>query len=185
MIMKRLVLGDISELAEYMVGKIAEEFNVTATLFYDDAVALTRELMSYDDIEVGCLEIMTPEYNGYNKEYYVTLSEDNVLAVEPAWKDGRYLNAEPDLMLIDGDASHQIVADTPIGNCRELYIGIDEDDETDCCGECCCDCSSCDKKSDDDALDELLENTKLIYDDNKNVVGFSMNAEQLFKYLFS
>lgn len=184
MIMKRLVLSDISELAEYMIGKVAEEFNVTATLFYDDAVALTRELMSYEDIDVGCLEIMTPEYNGYKKEYYVTLSEDNVLAVEPAWKDGKYLNAEPDLMIIDGDASHKIVEDIPVGNCRELYIGIEEDD-TDCCGECCGDCTNCDNDSSNDVLDELLENTKLIYDDNKNVVGFSMSAEQLFKYLFS
>ena len=184
MIMKRLVLSDISELAEYMIGKVAEEFNVTATLFYDDAVALTRELMSYEDIDVGCLEIMTPEYNGYKKEYYVTLSEDNVLAVEPAWKDGKYLNAEPDLMIIDGDSSHKIVEDIPVGNCRELYIGIEEDD-TDCCDECCGDCTNCDNDSSDNALDELLENTKLIYDDNKNVVGFSMSAEQLFKYLFS
>lgn len=184
MTMKRLFCKDIPALAEYMVNEASDGVNVTATLFFSDAVALMRELMTYEDIDVDYVKVMTEEYSGYNREYYVTLSEDSVLSVEPAWEDGRYLNTESDLILIDGCASHKIVEDIPYGNCRELYIGIEEDEDEDCCGDCCNDCSSCNKDMEDDELDYLFDDIELIYDSHDNVVGFSARPETVFKFLF-
>lgn len=185
MFMKKLTLNDISDLAEYMLDKVDNGLNVTSTLFYDDASALTRELMLYDNVQIGYLEITSSEYNNYDKEYYVTLSEDKVLSVEPAWKNDVYLYAEPDLMIIDGDASHKIIEKMPVGACRELCLGVEEDCVDEGCNECCCDCSDCAKSSCCDTLDQLMDGAKIIYDSDKKVIGFSVNAERLFKYLFS
>ena len=103
--MEILFFNDYTEIGEYMYEKANDGCNITATLFLEDTIGLMRDLMSYEDIEIGGIDVAQMEYNGYSKEYYVTLSEDLVLDVEPAWNVKGYLSAEPDIMLIDGNAS--------------------------------------------------------------------------------
>ena len=140
--MKRLYFEDFASCADYMIEKSKNGVNVTAALFYDEALELIREFMVYSDIEVGGIAIAPLCYDGYDKEYYITLSCYGTLDVEPAWNDDRYLDADADLMLVCGDASCFILKDIPIEQCREIYIGIEEDTEEDC-GDCCGDCNIC------------------------------------------
>lgn len=179
--MRRNFFEDYEELSDYMIDKAQDGLYTVAVLFYDDALGLLRELMRYDDVEVEALDIKPEEYDGYDKEYYVSLADDMVASVEPAYVGGRYLNAEADLTLIDGGANSAIIKNLPENKCHEIYVGITEDEmegydfESDCNNE---------DDNEDDALDDIFESAELMKDKNDNVIGIKIDAESLFKYLF-
>ena len=115
------------ELSDYMVDKAQDGIYTVAVLFYPEAMELVKYLMRYDDIETMALDIKPVEYNGYNKEYYVSLADDMVVSVEPAYNEGRYLDACADLTLIDSNASSSIIINIPKNKYREISIGSCED----------------------------------------------------------
>lgn len=122
--MRRDYFKDYEELSNYMVDKAQDGFYTVTVLFYNDALKLLRELVRYDDIEVEALNIQPEEYDGYDKEYYVSLADDMVVSVEPAYVCGRYLNTEADLTLIIGDASSSIIKDIPENKCHEICFDL-------------------------------------------------------------
>lgn len=169
--MEILFFNDYTEIGEYMYEKANDGCNITATLFLEDTIGLMRDLMSYEDIEIGGIDVAQMEYNSYSKEYYVTLSEDLVLDVEPAWNVKGYLSAEPDIMLIDGNASSTIIKDIPHSKCREIYIGETQLEECNC-------------EDDSELLDIVFDNAKIVTDDNNNPIGIAFNVNDILKYLF-
>ena len=126
--MKRDVFGTYEELSDYMIDKAQNGVYTVAVLFHDDAIELLRQFMRYDDTEVSILDIEPVDLDGYDKEYYVSIADDMMISVEPAYSDGKYLSTDADLTLIDGDASSAIIVNLPDSKCREIYIG-DRDDE--------------------------------------------------------
>lgn len=158
--MRRTLFDDYEELSDYMIDKAQDGFYTVAVLFYDDALGLLRELMRYDDVKTEVLDIEPKEYDGYDKEYYVSLADDMVVSVEPAYSDGRYLSAEADITLIHGDASSAIIKNIPDDKCLEIYIGIS--DYMDCYDL---------EQGCDDKLD--------------NIISFKLDAKSLFGYLFN
>ncbi|MDO5398772.1 MAG: hypothetical protein Q4G33_12670 [bacterium] len=156
--MEILFFNNYKEIGEYMYNKAIFGHNITAALFFDDAVGLIRYLLQYDNIDIGGIDIAAMEYNGYSKEYYVTLSEDLTLDVEEAWHIDKYLMAEPDIMLIDGDASSAIIKDISKDNCREIYIG-----------------NGCSK---DDLLDVIFDNAKIVTNEKDEAVGISFEITE-------
>jgi len=177
--MRRNFFEDYEELSDYMIDKAQDGLYTVAVLFYDDALGLLRELMRYDDVEVEALDIKPEEYDGYDKEYYVSLADDMVASVEPAYVGGRYLNAEADLTLIDGGANSAIIKNLPENKCHEIYVGITEDEMEDYDFKL-----DCDDDEKDDTLDDIFESAELLKDKNDNVIGIKIDAESLFKYLF-
>lgn len=179
--MRRNFFDNHKELCEYMIDKAQDEMYSVAVLFYDDAIKLIREIMMYDDIEVEALEIKPYEYDCYDKEYYVSLADDMIVSVEPAFAGGRYLDAEADLTLIDGNANSAILKHLQGNKCHEIYIGEDEDTYDDCCKEhdtCNDDCHK------DELLDKIFENAELIKDNKGNTIGIKTDAKSVFNYLF-
>lgn len=126
--MRRNFFEDYEELGSYMIDKAQDGFYTVAVLFYYDALSLLRELMRYNDVEVEALDIKPGEYDGYDKEYYVSLADDMVVSVEPAYVSDRYLNAEADLTLIDGKASSAIIKDLNENKYYEIYIGVSDNE---------------------------------------------------------
>ncbi len=179
--MRRNFFEDYEELSDYMIDKAQDGLYTVAVLFYDDALCLLRELMRYDDVEIEALDIKPEGYDGYDKEYYVSLADDMVASVEPAYVGGRYLNAEADLTLIDGGASSAIIKNLPENKCHEIYVGISEDEMEDYDFKPDCDDNENEK---DETLDDIFESAELIKDKNDNVIGIKIDAESLFKYLF-
>ena len=170
--MEVLYFKDYTEIGKYMYDKANDGCNITATLFLEDTLELMRDLLSYEDVEIGGIDVAQMEYHGYSKEYYITLSDDLTLDIEPAWHINGYLSAEPDIMLIDGNASSAIVKDIPIDNCIEIYIGenpVDENDNND--------------DDDDELLDVIFDNAKIITENDKPI-GISFNVTDILKYLF-
>lgn len=175
--MRRNFFEDYEELSDYMIDKAQDGIYTVAVLFYDDALGLLRELMRYDDVDIEALEIKPEEYDGYDKEYYVSIADDMVASVEPAYVGGRYLDADADLTLIDGDANSAIIRNIPENKCHEIYIGISEDEMEGYDFDSIYD-------DEDDELDEVFEKAELLKNKDDNIIGIKIDAESLFKYLF-
>lgn len=121
--MKSITFNDIKSLADYMIVQSTKhKLYIVATVFYDDAIELIKHILKDDDIKISILDISPFNFNGYNREYYVSISEDYKFAVEPAFSEGRYLDTMADVMLIDGDARYNIVKKNKDSECVELII---------------------------------------------------------------
>ena len=121
--MKSITFNDIQSLADYMIVQSTKhKLYIVATVFYDDAIELIKHILKDDDIKISILDISPFNLNGYNREYYVSISEDYKFAVEPAFSEGRYLDTMADVMLIDGDARYNIVKKNKDSECVELII---------------------------------------------------------------
>ena len=126
--MKIMNFKDIHELSNYMFDKYDDGLCVVASLFFDDAADLMKDIIcNHHDIAVGYLNISNEEFDCYGKEYYVCL-DDGELSVEPAFVNNRYLITGADIMLLDGDASSSIIGVTGYDKCVEISIGEDNTD---------------------------------------------------------
>lgn len=144
--MDRLFFDDIAELGNFMYESADEKsLTVSSVMFYDKAVELIRWLMTYDDITVGSINIENEDYNGYNKEFYVTLDSDLILDVTPAYKfktektSAGYTDIDADLILYDGDANSRIAIQNECLNKFEIVFEEEcEDSNYDCsvCSHC-------------------------------------------------
>lgn len=201
--MEKLYIEDIADLAKFMVDEASEGHHAIATLFFDRAKELVKELICCN-ADIGYIELCDYDFNNYEREYYVSLSNDMMLFVEKAWNEEEqlYLQTMPDLMLLDGDASYGIVVANPDADFIELdfvdevEIEIEEDIEIEtdiefecdaedeiCCKKCCCSCSVCEDSEEDDsiAIDAFGE---LLYDKHGKPVGAKITISDLFDYLF-
>lgn len=180
--MDRLYVKDIRDLAQYMVHSVEHNCYVVATLFFEGAKELMRELLTEYELEIGFIDLTNFEYSGYEGEYYVSITDDGVLSVERAWSDGMYLLTDADLILIDGDASNAIVERNKGSEFVEICFGEDEFYEDDSEDECCCDCCGCHESKDD--CYGLLGHGDPLYDENRNIIGVRIDVDDLFDYLF-
>lgn len=175
------------DLSEYMVDKALDGVYTVAVLFYEDAIKLAKELMLFEDISVVSLEISPSDWNDYDKEYIVSLNGELNMAVEPAYVDGRYLDAEADLTLIDGEASSAIIMDLPREICREIYIGKKEDEESEIAddssentsGDCVCSIEDIETKG-----DNIFGDIKAVRNKNGKIIGVGFDVGTFFNYLF-
>lgn len=143
---------------------------ICCVLSYEQAFDLFRELSIYDDIQLGSIHLQNEDYNGYDREYYVTLDSDMVLDIAPAWHKGdethsdSYAYNEADTYLFDSDAHASVMAQYQDKECYELRF-VDSGEETvenSGCGDCCNDCCSCVRNN--EAL-QYLHNIKTILDE--------------------
>lgn len=105
----------IKVLARNMIEK-TEDFDIVyAVLFYNEAKKLLRELLAYDSVSVKTITLEDPWYDGYEKEYYVSLSGDSELRIEKAYHeanvyhDAKYYTIGDAYVYIDEDANSSIV----------------------------------------------------------------------------
>lgn len=175
--MKSLLFRDAASLAEYMVGNIKNRHYIVAALFFDEAQDLLRELLLYEDIEIGSIEIDSELFDGYCGEYYVSLTDENILSVEKAFYEDAYLTTEAELMLIDSDASSRILRTNSSSEFIEIEIDNTKFEEID-------HKPIYTKSTYSELYDELFDTAELIYDDHGNMIGANVNAKALFNFLF-
>lgn len=120
--MKRKVFETYKSLANTMVSEAQHGNYIVAVLLYYDAKELMGELLKNEEVDFESINIEPEWYGGYDKEYYVSLADDMVACVEPAFRDGDYLSADADITLISGDASSKIIKDIPEKKCVEIYV---------------------------------------------------------------
>jgi len=110
---------DIRNTRDY-VGIASDMFNIASNgktiylfTYFDDAVAVMRELLQYNTILVGSIDIAPEKDNWYNKEYYISLDENMMLDVEPAyqerneWHDAGYAGFIADIVIVGEKTSYK------------------------------------------------------------------------------
>lgn len=133
--MDKIIFNNHDDLAEYMLSHADLGDDVHAILFFEDAAELIRALLAYEDTSVHSIEICEPSFNGYRKEYCVTLDTDFVVYVQPAWHDegenyvAGYYDIEEAHVLLAGDVNSKIVRS--LVDCECFEIEIDEDSYND------------------------------------------------------
>ena len=174
--MKKITINSIEELAEIMHDDAHDGNCVTAILFYDEAIKLMRELMSYDCIIPESFEISPVDFNGYDKEYFVQLGNDMMLAVEKAWRENIPLYCLGDISYIDRNVS-DAVKDKNEAFC--VYVDFDSDINDDNC-----ECDLCDDCIYDDKLDKLIASAKVVKDKDGDIVEYKFDLDLFLDYLF-
>ena len=128
--MKRLHFENMNALAEFMVCGVADKEHIVATLFFDEAKALVKALLQYENIDITAIDMNEPEFDGYSDEYYVSILFNNELCVGKAMGDRGYLLVDADIMFISPDANSAIVIRNEDTDMIETYVGEDD-------GGCC------------------------------------------------
>lgn len=173
--MKRLVVSDMFDLAQSIYNSARHNKEVCAVLFFEEAEALMRELLAFDDVDVGCIDISDAAFNDYAAEYLVVLSPDRTLWIEKAcaYENGsdkcKYLNFEADKVYVDGRASYSIVKAQENEDCEFIEITFTED--------ICPPYFEADE--DESECDEAIENV------NKNIIDYTLkdDIDKLFDAL--
>lgn len=168
--MEKLVFNDYGSLAYKMLETADSGETAYAVCFFDDAVGLLKELMSVDEVSVGGIEIHDIDYEGYDKEYYVSIDEDYIVDVEPAWHEANeycgagYLGFEAANAYIDGDANSAILKVIDEATCYEIAFDISDEDV--------------------DFMEKLFDNAKIISDKDGEPVGIGIDVMSLICDLF-
>ena len=168
--MKRIVFEDVHELSVEMLHD-ALNFSdcVSAVCHYEIATTLLSELIQ-SEVSIGQLDISDYEWNGYDKEYVISLMDGNVYC-SPAYgmkKDGyshnSYLETYADIMYVHQDCNSKILKYI---DCDKIFeFAVEEFDESDDCEEECLDNS-------DDITTQHSDHVTVSRDKFGNPTGFS------------
>lgn len=169
--MEKIIFNDYKTLAEIMYS-IADAGDISYTVcFFDDAVKLLKELMSFEETSVGGIELSDEDYNGYSKEYYISLDDDFIIDVQPAYnKDlnngkGAYYTFDAEKTFIVGDANSIIIKDIDKDTCYEIEFNTEDIEDS------------------YDVLDMILDNAKLVEDADGNPIGIGIDILALLSAL--
>ena len=143
--MKRVYFGDMEILAAFMFNAATHGKSSLAALHYEQAKELLHEFAQYDEIDICSIDLEPEDWNGYDKEYYVTLTGEFgiELYIEKAYDVDyeRYLKYEDDYVILAGEANSKIIKQN-FNNACISYEAIFDGDDIDCedCDLCACAC---------------------------------------------
>jgi len=121
---------DIASLAKRMHDMaVVLKASLTAVLFFDKAQELLRMFMRYQDVTVEYINMDSPTFGEYEKEYYVTIFDDASICIEQAYDQDRdeYNIMVCDAMFFDGDANSRaaIIND----GCLQMELAFSDDED--------------------------------------------------------
>ena len=141
--MKKIIIDDLSDIAFIMYEKVQEDMCIDATFvgLYDDAIAVIKELLMYDEVSIYDVTIVPEEMDGYNKEYYISLDKDMNIWCTKAYnvEDNCYIYDETDCLFIADDCNSVILKQMGYDKTNAYEVSYGLDDETcECDGNCAC-----------------------------------------------
>lgn len=144
--MKRLVIEDLSEIAELMYCSIinCENKDVMFVGFYEDAITVLKNLFMIDEPIPYYIDIKDADWDNYDKEYYVTLDSNMNVWCKKAYDydNKRYLITETNCLFVADDCNSAILKKIGCDEDDMYEVTYDLDDECECNGKCeCCNCN--------------------------------------------
>ena len=142
----------IEEFVDYVIDEVGndEDNFVTVIAKFDEAKAILKNAMAYDDVNFESLQIESPIIDNYCDEFILSFwMNDGVLEIgceKLKNAEGEYTDPCGDVVFLFDDCSSKII---PLCEGSKLYfVEIeDEDDYGEECGEnCLCDCHKEDKE---------------------------------------
>lgn len=143
---KDLKIEYIEELADIVMNEVDvnddDEKSISIIGKYEEIKEVLKAIIAGYEVDIMGLELPHPEWNGYDKEYDLSVwSCDGEITIncEAIQRDGEYLNLEGDILYIFDNCSSKILQNT---NYHKSYsVSVDDDEcECDCCE--CCDCNN-------------------------------------------
>lgn len=175
--MDRIVIENITNVAEIMYEDIMcyqpdneyEIYNVNFIGYYDDAIKVIKALAKYDDTYIHQVAIEPVEWDGYDKEYLVTLDTDLGIWCEKCQREnGEYLELDDGLVLIADDCNSAILKCIYSDDVYEVSYNFAEDAD-----ECETNCKEIDE-NDDESLDNYInESIHMSFTKEGKLAGFS------------
>lgn len=154
-------VDDISKLANVMMENMHNGILSDAILFYKDASKLIKELLKHDEVNIdgGCgISIESPEANGYDGEFIVSLADDGIIGCEKACRESRYISGFQKFTAIDIDSKYPYEL---IEKCEyPFYVCLT-----------CNDCENC------DLCDKYKSNVDFITNDDGKVIAFRYECD--------
>ena len=159
---------------------------ITFVGFYEDAIEVIKELLMYEETTIHSLDIHSEEWDGYDKEYYVTLDNNFEVWAEPAFsKDhNRYLYGSADILFMTSNSNSSILNAIEYDIAVEVVFDMgnecDSKCSTDCYDECECLNKTLSKTNKSDNINASNENsvmTRVIKDKDGRVRGFEKEWE--------
>lgn len=117
------------------------EDSIDIIAFYDDAREIIRELILTGACTIGSMELHDPEWSGYDKEFYITVSkcfdDEWTIWCEPAMRENEteYIYGEADICYLLDNCSSRIIPRIKSSVLYETSI-VDEDEGICMCPEC-------------------------------------------------
>ena len=163
------------------------EDGIDIIALYDDAREIIRELILTGACTVGSMELHDPEWYGYDKEFYITVSkvidDEWTIWCEPAMRENEteYIYGEADICYLLDNCSSRIIHRIKSSVLYETSI-VDED-----CEEGICMCHECQKERmmQSDIEDDMDGITYTSTDENGYYsISFYSNNQDRMKDMF-
>lgn len=135
---KELIVDDIEELVATVMSDV-ENIDIAYRIIakYEEASAIVKELLQYEETSAYHLEIWDEGWDGYDKEFLITIDSTLAILCEPLYQDGDYLSYDSDKVFIMDGCSQKSVAD-----CEDDVVTIvTYSDSVDECGYECKECT--------------------------------------------
>ena len=108
---KELIIDDIEELVSTIMSDVDNiEIGYRIIAKYEEASAIVKELLQYEETSAYYLEIWN-DWDGYDKEFLITVDSSLAILCEPLYQDGDYLSYDSDKVFIMDGCSQKSVAD--------------------------------------------------------------------------
>lgn len=165
--MKKIKIEAMDEIAEIMHGKILDGYNEVEFIGkYEDCTWLIKELLSIFDVRAYQINIQPEEWDGYGREYLVTLDDEMNVWCEKAYQEEyeRYIYMPANCAFVADDCNSAVLEKI---ECDEIYeVGYDLDDEFVCNGNC----EHCGLHEEESDRHEVV--TRVATDDTGKLRGF-------------
>lgn len=152
------IIDDYERLKEY------DELHSLSVIAKYDEVKIIVEILIRNDFDIKHIELFDMEFNNYDKEYVVTIFEDEIYC-SPLYEDGKYLRTESEIMYVMDNCSSKVLS--YCGYDFAYEVSVEEDFEE-------CDCENCDCQDKCECCDECYDE----YDeesDEDDMHGFTVS----------
>lgn len=174
--MNKLYIKNFDGLANEMYENILEgKYDATFIGNYDDSSKLIKSLLRLDDVTPHQISLEPDEWDGYDKEFLISLDEELNVWCEKAYRETGYFTFDSDCMYLADDCNEEVLDHVESDDIWEVSYDLSEDE---CCDECCGNCI-CHGDCNDEPTDntELSESLSEYYNVSRNkdgkVAGFT------------
>ena len=149
---KDLKIEYIEELADIVMNEVDvnddDEKSISIIGKYEEIKEVLKAIIAGYEVDIMGLELPHPEWNGYDKEYDLSVwSCDGEITIncEAIQRDGEYLNLEGDILYIFDNCSSKILQKADYNKAYSVSV-VEYDCDEDCDCECPCDCHKKEKE---------------------------------------
>lgn len=131
------------------------EFGVSFITKYDNAIIILKELLGYTELTPFLIDISDPSFDGYDKEFIISVSNDDEVFCEKFYRNDKYLSPDDGVVFVLPDCSDECISHIYKYK-ASFFIDVDINDDIEKC-DCC---------EDNDVYE------KTIKDNDGNIIGY-------------